>query len=165
MKKTLPNIAFRFAEEKDIELILEFIKNLAEYEKLAYEVVASSESLRSSLFDKKAYAEVVFSLVDNKETGFVIFFHNYSTFLGKPGIYIEDLFVKEEFRGLGIGKALLSFIADLAIKRDCGRVEWWVLNWNPARDFYESIGAKVMDEWTVYRLDGKEMKALANQKK
>jgi len=161
MKYDKQNINFRFAGIDDSDLILDFIRDLAEYEQLASEVVATKESLQSSLFGEKAYAEVVFATVDNVETGFVLFYHNYSTFLGKPGIYIEDLFVKEEYRGMGIGKSILEYISGLALERDCGRVEWWVLNWNPARKFYESIKARAMDEWVVYRLDGADLVSLA----
>lgn len=153
-------VSFREAEEKDTPLILQFISELADYEKMADQVIATEETLRNNLFGEKPYAEVIFALVDGTETGFVLFFHNYSTFLGKPGIYIEDLFVRPEFRGKGIGKKLLGKIAQLAEERDCGRVDWWVLNWNPARKFYESIGAKSMDEWTVYRLTGDKLKEL-----
>jgi GNAT superfamily N-acetyltransferase len=153
-------ISFREANEIDIPLILQFINELAEYEEMADQVVATEDTLRNNLFGEKCYAEVIFALVDGTETGFVLFFHNYSTFLGKPGIYIEDLFVRPEYRGKGIGKKLLGKIAQLAEERDCGRVEWWVLNWNPARKFYESIGAKSMDEWTVYRLTGDNLKEL-----
>ncbi len=161
MKYDRQSITFRFAGIADCDLILAFIKDLAEYEQLASEVVTTKEALQKSLFGKKAYAEVVFALVNNVEVGFVLFYHNYSTFLGKQGIYIEDLFVKEEHRGMGIGSSILKFIAKLAIERDCGRVEWWVLKWNPARKFYESIGAKAMDDWIVYRLDGKELRKLS----
>ena len=153
-------VSFREANEKDIPLIQQFIIELAEYEKMADQVVATEETLRKNLFGEKCYAEVIFALADGKEKGFVLFFHNYSTFLGKPGIYIEDLYVRPEYRGKGIGKKLLGKIAQLAEERDCGRVEWWVLNWNPARKFYESIGAKSMDEWTVYRLAGDNLKEL-----
>lgn len=153
-------VSFREANENDIPLIQQFIIELAEYEKMADQVVATEETLRKNLFGEKCYAEVIFALADGKETGFVLFFHNYSTFLGKPGIYIEDLYVRPEYRGKGIGKKLLGKIAQLAEERDCGRVEWWVLNWNPARKFYESIGAMSMDEWTVYRLTGDSLKEL-----
>jgi len=154
-------ISYRKALEKDIPVILRFIRELAKYEKLEHEVVASKEALRKSLFGERPYAEVVLAEADRKVAGFVLFFHNYSTFLARPGIYIEDLYVKPEYRGKGLGKGLLSFIASLALERDCGRVEWWVLNWNPARKFYDSLGAKAMNEWVVYRLTGDKINELA----
>ena len=146
-------IEFRKAEKKDISLIFSFIRELARYEKLSSEVTTDEETLERYLFGERRYAEIIFAIVDNSEAGFVLFYHNFSTFIGKPGIYIEDLYVKPEIRGKGVGKALLSHISQLALERKCGRVEWSVLNWNPARQFYESIGAKVMDEWMVYRLN------------
>ena len=146
-------IEFRKAEKKDISLIFSFIRELARYEKLSSEVTTDEETLEKYLFGERRYAEIIFAIVDNSEAGFVLFYHNFSTFIGKPGIYIEDLYVKPEIRGKGVGKALLSHISQLALERKCGRVEWSVLNWNPARQFYESIGAKVMDEWMVYRLN------------
>ena len=154
-------ISYRKAEKKDIPVIHRFIKELAKYEKLENEVVATRESLEETLFGRRPYAEVILAEVDGKEAGFVLFFHNYSTFLAKPGIYIEDLFVRTQYRGKGLGKGLLSYIASIAIERGCGRVEWWVLNWNPARKFYDSIGALAMNEWVVYRLTGDKMAALA----
>lgn len=154
-------VKFRKAGKADIGLILQFITELARYEEMEDEVVATKESLALSLFGDKPAAEVFFAMSGDTEAGFVLFFHNFSTFLGKAGIYIEDLYVKPEFRGMGIGRKLLEHIAGLAIERDCGRVEWWVLNWNPARKFYEALGAKSMDEWTVYRLVGKELENLA----
>ena len=157
-------ISYRKALEKDIPVILRFIKELAKYEKLEHEVVASKEALRKSLFGERPYAEVILAEADRKAAGFVLFFHNYSTFLARPGIYIEDLYVKPEYRGKGLGKGLLCFIASLALERDCGRVEWWVLNWNPARKFYDSLGAKAMNEWVVYRLTGDKINELARSK-
>lgn len=163
MKNKVQNIKFRYATIDDTELILHFIKELAEYEKLANEVVTNADELKKSMFGERPAAEVIFALVDDEEVGFVLFFHNFSTFLGRSGLYIEDLFVKPGFRGIGIGKAILSYMSSLALERNCGRVEWWVLNWNPARKFYDSIGAKSMDEWVVYRLSGKELSSLADE--
>lgn len=142
--------------------ILTFIKHLAVYEKLSHEVVATEQTLRENLFSKRKTAEVLFASIDDKRVGIAIFFHNFSTFLGKPGIYLEDLFVLPEARGKGAGKALLVHLAKLAIERDCGRLEWSVLDWNtPAIDFYKSLGAVAMDEWTIYRLTGKALGDLA----
>jgi len=154
-------IAYRLAEEKDIPMILWFIRELAQYERLEHEVSADEDSLRKSLFGARPYAEVIFVTADEEEAGFVLFFHNYSTFLGKPGIYIEDLYVRPEYRGKGLGKGLLKYISRLALDRNCGRVEWWVLNWNPAVKFYESIGAKAMSEWIVFRLTGDKLSELS----
>jgi len=154
-------ISYRKAEKKDIPVIHRFIRELAKYEKLENDVVATREALEKTLFGNRPYAEVVLAEVDGKAAGFVLFFHNYSTFLAKPGIYIEDLYVRTQYRGKGLGKGLLSYVASLAIERECGRVEWWVLNWNPARKFYDSIGAMAMNEWVVYRLTGDKLAVLA----
>ncbi len=154
-------ITYRKANRKDTALILTFIRELAEYEKLGHEVIAGEADLEKTLFGDHPYAEVVFAEADGQEAGFVLFFHNYSTFLARPGIYIEDLYVRPGYRGKGLGKGLLSYIASLAIERGCGRVEWWVLKWNPARKFYESLGAEAMDEWMVYRLSGDSLSDLA----
>lgn len=155
-------ISYRKATKKDIPIIHRFIRELARYEKLEHELVADTESLERTLFGERQYAEVIFADADGKPAGFVLFYHNYSTFLARPGIYIEDLYVMPEYRGRGLGKGLLAFIAALAIERGCGRVEWWVLNWNPARRFYESIGAQAMSEWLVYRLTGDKLTELAS---
>jgi len=164
MKNSQPTsgIELRFATEHDIDLIYFFICELANYEKLLPEVVTTPEDLKKTLFGKRVYAEVVLAYKDQKPAGFALFFHNYSTFLGKPGIYLEDLYVQPEFRGKGVGRALFSFLANLTEERDCGRLEWWVLDWNKeAIGFYEKIGAKAMDEWTVYRLTGDALANLA----
>lgn len=146
-------ILIRRARPHDVPAILQLIRELAEYEKLSHEVVATEEGLEMSLFGPKSYAEVLLAEEDGVIAGFCLFFHNYSTFLGKPGLYIEDVFVRPAFRGKGIGKKFFSEIAAIARARDCGRIEWWVLDWNrPALDFYASLGAMPMDEWTVYRL-------------
>ena len=143
----------RFATENDVPLILRFIRELAEYEQLSDRVVATEESIRRTLFGNPRFAEVIIGEEDGDPVGFALFFHNYSTFLGQPGIYLEDLYVRPELRGKGYGRHLLERLADIARERNCGRLEWAVLNWNePAIRFYRSLGAKPMDEWTVYRL-------------
>ncbi len=150
------------AKIEDIPVILDFINELAQYEKLEHEVVANETTLRSTLFGEKRYAEVIFLEENQNKVGFALFFHNYSTFLGQPGIYLEDLYVKPEYRGKGHGKHLLTYLANLAIKRNCGRLEWCVLNWNQsAIDFYQSLEAKPMSEWTIYRVTGKPLTKLA----
>ena len=147
----------RFATEKDTELILGFIKGLAEYEKMADEVVATPEILKEWIFEKKK-AEVIFAVENGKEVGFALFFHNFSTFLGRSGIYLEDLFVLPEYRGKGHGKALLKELAKITVERGCGRLEWCCLDWNkPSIDFYLSLGAKPLDNWTIYRMTGNEL--------
>ncbi|MBQ0083509.1 MAG: GNAT family N-acetyltransferase [Clostridiales bacterium] len=157
----MENISFRFATEKDAAKILEFIKALAEYEKMANEVVATKELLREWIFEKQK-AEVIFAVADGKEIGFALFFHNFSTFLGRAGIYLEDLFVLPEYRGKGYGKALLKKLAQIAVERGCGRLEWWCLDWNkPSIDFYLSLGAEPMKDWTTYRITGETLKKLA----
>lgn len=148
----LTGLTFRKAREEDAALILTFIKELAEYEGLLDEVKADEDTLRYNLFERKM-AEVLFPTVDGKEIGFVLFFHNFSTFLGKPGIYIEDLYIRKEYRGNGYGKATIDMIYKLAQERGCGRVEWWCLDSNtPSIEFYRRIGAKAMTDWTVHRL-------------
>lgn len=152
----------RNATEADVPLIVQFIKALAEYERLADKVVATEDMIRRTLFGNPRYAEVIIAESDGEPAGFALFFHNYSTFLAAPGIYLEDLFVKPEARGKGIGKALLARLAQIAKSRNCGRLEWAVLNWNKSSiEFYERLGAKPMNEWTVYRLSGEELDALA----
>ncbi len=152
----------KWAHEDDVPVILSFIRELAEYERLLHEVIATEDTLRESLFGPRRYAEVVLGVYDGHPVGFALFFHNYSTFLGKPGIYLEDLYVKPEMRGNGIGKALLAYVARIAVERDCGRLEWSVLDWNePAINFYKSLGAVQMDEWTVHRVTGEALENLA----
>ncbi|MDR2477764.1 MAG: GNAT family N-acetyltransferase [Treponema sp.] len=156
------NITLRFARKKDTALILEFIRGLADYEHLLHLVEADEEKLKRYIFKEKK-AEVIIAEYGKTPAGFALFFHNFSTFLGRPGIYIEDLFVRPEFRGKGLGKMLLSFLARLAIRRECGRLEWACLDWNESSiQFYKSQGASPMDEWTVYRVAGAELTALAN---
>lgn len=158
-------VDFRYATRQDVSLILDFIKKLAEYEKMENEVIATEDLLEEWLFDKQK-AEVIFAVVDEKEVGFALFFHNFSTFLGKAGIYLEDLFVLEEYRGHGYGKALLHELASIAVERGCGRLEWWCLDWNqPSIDFYLKLGAKPMNEWTTYRITGETLQNMAREKK
>lgn len=155
-------MSYRYAKREDTELILSFIKELAAYEKMLDEVVATPELLEEWLFDKQK-AEVIFWLEDGVEVGFALFFHNFSTFLGRAGIYLEDLFVKPEYRGRGYGKALLTQLAKIAVERGCGRLEWWCLDWNkPSIDFYLSMGAEPMDEWTTYRISGETLTRLGS---
>ena len=153
----------RFAEKKDCGIILNFIRALAEYEHMSDEVVATPELLGEWLFEKKK-AEVIFALEDGKEVGFALFFHNFSTFLGRAGIYLEDLFVLPEYRGKGYGRGLLTELAKITVSRGCGRLEWSCLDWNkPSIDFYLSMGAVPMDEWTVYRITGERLQELGKQ--
>lgn len=154
--------AIRFAKETDTPVILGFIRALAAYEKLEHECRADEDGLRQHLFGPKPHAEVLLIEEDGAARGFALFFHNFSTFLAKPGIYLEDLFVDPAERGKGYGKALLKHLAEIAVERGCGRLEWSVLDWNqPSIDFYLTLGAKPMDEWTIYRLEGETLKALA----
>ena len=154
-------LTFRFAQAEDTPLILWFIRQLAEYEKMLDEVVADEALLRRQLFEEH-HAEVIFALEDGKEVGFALFFHNFSTFLGRAGLYLEDLFVCPAYRGKGYGKALLAKLAQIAVERGCGRMEWWCLDWNtPSIEFYKSLGALPMDEWTVYRMTGKTLTDMA----
>ena len=161
----MSELTIKAATIDDVPVILAFIKKLAEYEKLSHLVAATEDGLQAALFGARAYAETIIAYYQNEPVGFALFFHSFSTFLGKPGIYLEDLFVDVEQRGKGFGKALLAHLAKLAQERDCGRLEWSVLNWNkPSIDFYESLGAKPMNEWTVYRLTGEALEQLALEK-
>jgi GNAT superfamily N-acetyltransferase len=154
--------AIRAATEHDVPLILQFIRDLAEYERLSHKVIATEEKLRASLFGSPRYAEVIIGEEDGAAVGFALFFYNYSTFMAQPGIYLEDLFVKPEARGRGYGKALLARLAQIAVARGCGRVEWAVLDWNaPSIAFYKALGAEPMDDWTVFRLTGNALVTLA----
>lgn len=151
------DINFRYAERKDVALILQFIKELAEYEHMSDEVVANEELLEEWIFDKQK-AEVIFALEGQKEVGFALFFHNFSTFLGRAGLYLEDLFVRPEYRGRGYGKGILKKLASIAVERGCGRLEWCCLDWNqPSIDFYLSLGAQPLSDWTIYRIAGEKL--------
>ena len=157
-------LSFRFAGREDTPLILSFIRALAAYEQMADQVVADEQLLERQLFDLGG-AEVLFALEDGQEVGFALFFHNFSTFLGRAGLYLEDLYVLPEHRGKGYGKALLQRLARIAKERGYGRMEWWCLDWNrPSIDFYLSLGAEPMSDWTVYRLSGVTLEALGEQK-
>jgi GNAT superfamily N-acetyltransferase len=150
------------ASEADVPVLLRFIRDLAVYEKLADQVEATEDGLRRTLFGERRYAEALLARLDGTPVGFALYFHNYSTFLGKPGLYLEDLFVDPAHRGKGIGKALLQRLAGIAVERDCGRLEWAVLDWNaPAIAFYRSLGAAPMHDWTVFRLEGAALQAMA----
>ena len=161
----MSRLEFRRAEEKDAALILRFIRELAAYEKLSDQVVATEPLLREWIFEKKK-AEVLFPLENGVEVGFALFFHNFSTFLGRAGLYLEDLYLSPEYRGKGYGKATLQKLAQIAVERGCGRLEWSCLDWNqPSIDFYLSLGAVPMEEWTVYRLTGDTLTQMAAQQK
>lgn len=158
-------VSFRYAKETDVSLILYFIRELAEYEKMSDEVVADEKTLEEWIFDKQK-AEVLFALEGDTEVGFALFFHNFSTFLGKAGIYLEDLYVRPEYRGKGYGKAILKKLADITVERGCGRLEWCCLDWNqPSIDFYLSLGAEPLSEWTIYRMAGKTLLDFSDYKK
>jgi GNAT superfamily N-acetyltransferase len=149
----------------DVPVILRFVRELAAYEKLSHEVTATEDLLRRNLFGERPMAEVILAVEDGTEAGLALFFHNFSTFVGKSGIYLEDLYVRPEFRGRGYGKAMMVYLARLARQRDCGRFEWAVLDWNkPSLDFYQSIGARAMTDWTLHRMTGQALAALAGQK-
>ena len=156
-------VRFRFAEREDTSLVLEFIIELARYEKLEDQVVADVETLERELFDEGG-AQVLIAEVDGQPVGFALFFHNFSTFLGRRGLYLEDLYVRPAWRGRGIGRALLARLARIACERGCGRLEWWCLDWNESSiGFYRSLGAEAMDEWTVYRIAGDTLRHLAHE--
>ena len=158
------NFKIRPATERDVPVILAFIRQLAEYEKLSHEAVMTEEILRQSLFGSRRAAEVLLGYSGDQPVAFAVFFHNFSTFLGRPGLYLEDLFVIPEMRGKGFGKAMLVELARIARERNCGRFEWSVLDWNkPAIDFYKALGAVPMDEWTIFRVTGEALKRLAGE--
>ena len=157
----MDKLTFRYAQEQDCEKILFFIRELAKYEKMEDDVIATPELLREWIFDKQK-AEVIFPMVDGEEVGYALFVHNFSTFLGRAGLYLEDLFIMPQHRGKGYGKAALKKLAQIAVERGCGRLEWSCLDWNkPSIDFYISLGAKAMDEWTIYRLTGETLENMA----
>jgi GNAT superfamily N-acetyltransferase len=160
-KTEIQAFEIRQAKENDVKLILQFIKGLGEYEKLSHEVVATEEKLYKTLFQQKM-AEVIIGEYNGNPVGFALFFHNYSTFLGQAGIYLEDLYILPEMRGNGFGKGMLKYLAKLAVERDCGRLEWACLDWNePSICFYKGLGAKALDDWTVYRVTGETLVDLA----
>ncbi|HUI59624.1 MAG TPA: GNAT family N-acetyltransferase [Steroidobacteraceae bacterium] len=155
-------VTIRPATANDVPLVLQFIRDLAQYEHLEHEVVATEHTLRQALFGPRPYAEVVFACLGGGPVGFALFFHNFSTFLGRPGLYLEDLFVRPQARGHGIGRRLLQWLAQTAVERGCGRLEWAVLDWNePSIGFYRSLGAVCMDEWKIFRLTGAALSRLA----
>jgi GNAT superfamily N-acetyltransferase len=157
-------VTIRPVRTDEVHLVLQFVRELAEYERLLHEVTATEQGLRESLFGAKPYAEVVFACLDDEPVGFALFFHNFSTFLAQPGIYLEDLFVRPAVRGKGVGQALLMWLAAEAVRRKCGRLEWSVLDWNEAAiRFYKALGARPMDEWGIFRLSGESLKAVARR--
>jgi GNAT superfamily N-acetyltransferase len=161
-RRDAPNLTIRPADADDVPVILGLIRELADYEKMSNEVVASEESLKASLFGDRRVAEVLIGELDGAAVTFAVFFHNFSTFLGRHGLYLEDLYVKPEHRGKGFGRAMLSRLAQIAVERHCGRLEWAVLDWNePAIGFYRKLGAVPMDEWTVFRITGQPLRKLA----
>lgn len=162
-KTNIPGCHLRFATEDDLPTIMNFIKKLADYVELLDEVEVAEQDMRKNIFGAKPYAEVILAIIDKEPVGFALFFHSFSTFLGKPGIYLEDLFVLPAFRSKGIGKSLLSFLAEVAVSRNCGRLEWSVLDWNTsAVEFYKKLGAKPLGESTVFRLTGKPLQSVAS---
>ena len=160
----IENFSLRFADRSDAPVILDLVRGLAEYERLADECIATEEQLAETLFGNRLFAEVVIGEFEGRPVGFALFFHSYSTFLARPGIYLEDLFVYPEWRGRGFGQAMLEYLAHLAVARGCGRLEWSVLDWNePAIRFYDRLGAVPMDGWTTFRLTGESLHHLAEQ--
>ncbi len=160
----IPGFTLKHATKEDVPVILDLIKGIAAYEKMSHEVVATEELLGDHLFGERSYAEVIIGYEQDVPVGFALFFHNFSTFTGKPGLYLEDLFVYEDYRGKGYGKALLLYLATIARERKCGRFEWVVLDWNkPAIDFYNSLGAKQMKEWIITRVSEEHISGLAEK--
>jgi GNAT superfamily N-acetyltransferase len=164
MKARAENLTIRPAARHEIPVVLQFIRELAVYERLEAQVVASEADLSAALFGERPYAEVVFACLEDAPVGFALFFHNFSTFLGKPGLYLEDLFVRPEARGHGVGRRLLVWLAQEALARGCARLDWAVLDWNtPSIGFYHSLGAVAVDEWTTFRLSGTALSELAQR--
>jgi len=162
IETNIEGFLIRKAEKEDVSIVLDFIKKLADYERLSHEVVATEENLEKYLFGEEKVAEVVIGYYKEKPVGFALYIYNFSTFLARPGIYLEDLFVLEEYRGRGIGKVLLAYLAKLAVDKDCGRLEWAVLDWNePSIEFYKSLGARLMNEWIINRVTGDSLIDLA----
>jgi GNAT superfamily N-acetyltransferase len=160
--KPTPSLSVRPAAASDVDLVLGFIRELAEYERLAHEVTATREHIHAALFGPRPYAEAVLGCIDGEPHGFALFFHNFSTFLGKPGLYLEDLYVRPSARGRGLGSYLLAWLAALALERGCGRFEWAVLDWNePALKVYRALGARAADDWTIQRVTGEALVQLA----
>ena len=160
------NVRIESAQERDVPLILELIRGLAEYERMSDQVVATEAGLREALFGAQPSAEVIIAYADDRPAGFALFFHNFSTFLGRRGLYLEDLFVIPEFRRLGIGRRLLTELARIAVARGCGRFEWSVLDWNtPAIEFYKRLGARPLDDWTIFRVTGDALTRLAESER
>ena len=157
-----PRVTIRHATIEDVPLVFRLMRDLAEFERIPHEVVATEDVIRESLFGEKPAAEVILAEYEGRPAGYAIYFHNYSTFVGRPGLYIEDLYVSPECRGKGIGRALLARCAAIARARNLGRVEWAVLDWNPAREFYEHVGARAMKDWVLYRLTGDALRKLAD---
>ena len=156
------NLNIRKTTADDVPLILKLIKELSVFEKMSEEVVTTEDTLRETLFGDKSYARVLIAEIEEKPVGYALYFYNFSTFVGRPGLYIEDVYVSEEYRGQGIGTALFKYCARIAKENKCVRMEWLVLNWNPARKFYDHMGAKPLDEWVVYRLTGDALDKMSN---
>jgi GNAT superfamily N-acetyltransferase len=162
MSRTPRAVTIRAATAADVPAVLSFIRELAVYERLEHEVVATEADVHAALFGRRRCAEVALACLDGTPVGFALYFHNFSTFVGKPGIYLEDLFVRPEARGLGAGKRLLAWLARTALERGCARLDWAVLDWNePSIGFYRGLGAVAQDEWTTYRVDGEALRRLA----
>lgn len=161
---TNTNLIVRFAQPGDVITLFKLIQGLAEYEKLSHAVIGNAEALKDHLFGSPKYVDAIIAEIDGQAVGFAIFFHNYSTFLTKPGIYLEDIFVSPEYRRQGIGKALLTKVAQIAVERDCGRLEWSVLDWNvSAQEFYRNMGADILEDWRICRVTETGLTQLANQ--
>jgi GNAT superfamily N-acetyltransferase len=159
-----PPLSIRPVRADEVDLVLEFIRELAEYERLAHEVTATRADIEAALFGARPYAEAIIGCIDGQPCGFALFFHNFSTFLGRPGLYLEDLYVRPASRGRGLGRRMLAWLARLALQRGCGRFEWAVLDWNePALRVYRGLGARAADEWTLQRLTGEALARLAAQ--